>query len=190
MRRDKAEAKITAEEDNLMVLIYPLVPHRIEFFIKSNFEFEERAFKKHIEETKKAKLDEVGGDKKKLDFDLQRDIYEKDVKNFMFELDIKRRNQKGELIIPNDKSPEEIAEIEFKNQVYERLFKRIEAKESLRDNSEDDDSDDGKKGMKKSLREDWVNQKIYELCERETEFLWDNFTSGNAGEKHAKLKKD
>jgi len=43
--------------------------------------------------------------------------------------------------------------------------------------------------MKKSLREDWINQKIYELCEKETEFLWDNFTSGNAGEKHASLKK-
>jgi hypothetical protein len=43
--------------------------------------------------------------------------------------------------------------------------------------------------MKKSLREDWMNQKIYELCEKETEFLWDNFTSGNAGEKHAQLKK-
>ena len=33
----------------------------------------------------------------------------------MFELDIKRRNQKGELIIPNDKTAEEIAEIDFKN---------------------------------------------------------------------------
>jgi hypothetical protein len=125
-----------------------------------------------------------------LDFDIHRDVYAKDVKNFMFELDIKRRNQKGELIIPNDKTLDELAEIELKNQVYERLFKRIEARESLKDNSDDEESDEGKKGMKKSLREDWMNQKIYELCERETEFLWDNFTSGNAGEKHAKLKKD
>tara|TARA_B110000285_G_C15093972_1_gene600793 strand:- start:1089 stop:1217 length:129 start_codon:yes stop_codon:yes gene_type:complete len=42
MRRDKAEAKIAAEEDNLMVLIYPLIPHRIEYFIKSNLEWEEK----------------------------------------------------------------------------------------------------------------------------------------------------
>jgi hypothetical protein len=42
MRRDKAEAKIAAEEDNLMVLIYPIIPHRIEYFIKSNFELEEK----------------------------------------------------------------------------------------------------------------------------------------------------
>ena len=115
MRRDKAEAKITAEEDNLMVLIYPLVPHRIEFFIKSNFEHEGSKLKKQIEDVKKQKLDEVGGDKKKLDFDVHRDVYLKDVKNFMFELDIKRRNQKGELIFPNDKTTEELAEIDFKN---------------------------------------------------------------------------
>ena len=35
------------------------------------------------------------------------------------------------------------------------------------------------------IRTDWINQRIYELCEKEAEFLWDNFTSGNAGEKHA-----
>lgn len=88
MRRDKAEAKITAEEDNLMVLIYPLITHRIEFFMKSNFDEEEKKFKKEIDETKAAKLAEVGGDKKKLDFDVYRDVYLKDCKNFMFELDI------------------------------------------------------------------------------------------------------
>ena len=53
MRRDTAEAKITAEEDNLMVLIYPLVPHRVEFFIKSNFEHESSKLRKQIEDVKK-----------------------------------------------------------------------------------------------------------------------------------------
>ena len=115
MRRDKAEAKIAAEEDNLMVLIYPLIPHRIEYFIKSNFELEEKQLKKEIEEMRAAKLAEVGGEKKKLDFDVYRDVYAKDVKNFMFELDIKRRNQKGELIMPNEKTHDEIAEIDLKN---------------------------------------------------------------------------
>ena len=75
-----------------MVLIYPLVPHRIEYFIKNNFDEEFKKLKKEIEDVKAAKLAEVGGDKKKLDFDLQRDIYFKDVKDFMFELDIKKRN--------------------------------------------------------------------------------------------------
>ena len=98
-----------------MVLIYPLVPHRVEFFIKSNFEHESSKLRKQIEDVKKQKLDEVGGDKKKLDFNGDRDVYVKDVKNFMFELDIKRRNQKGELIITNDKTAEEVAEIDFKN---------------------------------------------------------------------------
>jgi len=99
MKRDAAEAKITAEEDNLMVLIYPLIPHRIEYFILSNFEEGEKTLKKEIEEVKAAKLAEVDGNKKNLDFDVYRDVYFKDVKNFMFELDIKKRNQKGELIM-------------------------------------------------------------------------------------------
>tara|TARA_B110000285_G_C15093972_1_gene600792 strand:- start:870 stop:1010 length:141 start_codon:yes stop_codon:yes gene_type:complete len=44
-----------------------------------------------------------------------RDVYAKDVKNFMFELDIKRRNQKGELIMQNEKTHDELAEIDLKN---------------------------------------------------------------------------
>ena len=81
-----------------MVLIYPLVPHRIEYFIKNNYDEEFKKLKKEIEDVKAAKLAEVGGDKKKLDFDLQRDIYLKDIKDFMFELDIKKTNSKGEQI--------------------------------------------------------------------------------------------
>ena len=115
MRRDKAEGRITAEEDNLMVLIYPIVPHRIEFFIKSNFEYEEKNLRKEIEDNKAAKLAEVGGDKKKLDFDVYRDVYAKDCKNYMFELDLQKRNQKGELIQQNEKTDVEKAEIDFRN---------------------------------------------------------------------------
>ena len=35
-----------------MVLIYPVVPHRIEFFLESNFEIEAKALRKEIEEKK------------------------------------------------------------------------------------------------------------------------------------------
>jgi len=76
---------------------------------------EKKTLKKEIEEVKAAKLAEVDGNKKNLDFDVYRDVYFKDVKNFMFELDIKKRNQKGELIMQNEKSTEELAEIDFKN---------------------------------------------------------------------------
>ena len=96
-----------------MVLIYPVIPHRIEFFIESNFEAEAKALRKEIEEKKAEALKAADGDKKKMDFDIVRDCYVKDVKNFVFDLDVKRRNQKGELLIPNDKTPEELAEIDF-----------------------------------------------------------------------------
>jgi hypothetical protein len=43
--------------------------------------------------------------------------------------------------------------------------------------------------MKKSLRDDWIQQQVYVKCQKETEFLWDAFTSGNAAEKHSQQKK-
>jgi len=45
------------------------------------------------------------------------------VKAYEFDLDVKRRNAKGDILKNPPKKPEAIAEVEFKNQVYERLFK-------------------------------------------------------------------
>jgi hypothetical protein len=39
--RDRVEAKETRKEDNMMILIYPLVPHHIEFFVDQHFDEEE-----------------------------------------------------------------------------------------------------------------------------------------------------
>lgn len=92
MKRDANEKKITNQEDCLMVLIYPILPHRIEFFLESNFADEEKALRKEIEDKKAKALAAADGDKKKMDFDIVRDCYIKDVKNFVFDLDVKRRN--------------------------------------------------------------------------------------------------
>lgn len=132
-------------------------------------------------------LDAAGGDKRKMDFDVRRDCYVHDVKNFVFDLDVQKRTPKGELIVRLEKTADQLAEIEFQNQVYERLFRRIE-KEKVVDSDETEESDSDQ-GMKKSLRDDWIQQQVYVKCQKETEFLWDAFTSGNAAEKHSQQKK-
>lgn len=62
-----------------------------------------------------------------MDFDIQRDIYDgitnkQKVKDFIFELDTHIYNSKGERTDPEEKTPEMIADIDFKNHVYELVF--------------------------------------------------------------------
>ena len=43
----------------------------------------------------------------------------------MFNLDIKRRNAKGDILKNPPVKAEAVEEMDFKNQVYERLFKKL-----------------------------------------------------------------
>jgi hypothetical protein len=86
--RDRVEAKETRKEDNMMILIYPLVPHRIEFYIDEHYEEEEQQLRKDIEAKRQLALEAAGGDKRKMDFDVRRDCYIPDVKNFVFDLEV------------------------------------------------------------------------------------------------------
>ena len=66
-----------------------------------------------------------GGDRRK--FDLFRDVYKEEVqKKAVFNLDIRETNTKGEVIEQQELSAEQHAEMEFKNQAYERAFKELE----------------------------------------------------------------
>ena len=60
--------------------------------------------------------------KKKIDFNVKRDCYQENVKQFDFDLDTVKRNTKGVIQKTVPKKAEELAETEFKNQVYERIF--------------------------------------------------------------------
>jgi len=66
-----------------------------------------------------------------MDFDLLRDCFIPNVRNYMQEIEIVR-NAKGELIDKVEKTPEEQAEIDLKNQVYERIFKKMEEAEEFK----------------------------------------------------------
>ena len=80
-------------------MIHPLVNYKDEFFINDHYEEEEKAFKAEIELKKKEALDAVNGDKKRLDFDVVRDCYQENVKDYVFDLYIERKNARGELIL-------------------------------------------------------------------------------------------
>jgi hypothetical protein len=90
-----------------------------------------------------------------MDFDQKRDCYLPDVKEFVFDLEV-MRNIKGDLIDKEEKTPEQLAEIEFQNQVYERLFQRIEAE--MMPNPDDEESDESLDLPKSNIRENWIKQ--------------------------------
>jgi len=91
---------VKAEENRMqMVKIYPLLKHKDEFFIDEKFDSEYKKLKKEIESKRAAALAAAGGDKKKMDFDVRRDVYFPNVKEFVFDLVINKTNSKGEKIV-------------------------------------------------------------------------------------------
>ena len=79
------------------------------------------------------------------------------------------------------KTAEYLAEQAFRNQVYERVFKRMEGEMPV-------DSDDQDSDHEVDVRQDWVRQQKYVKFQEQSAFLWDAFTSGNKGEKHQEEK--
>lgn len=98
-----------------MVKIFPLLRHKDEFFIEDKFEEEYKKFKKVCDNKKADALQAAGGEKKKMDFDIKRDCYTPEVKQFVFDLVVNKTNSKGEQVIQPEKTVEELNEIEFKN---------------------------------------------------------------------------
>ena len=72
---------------------------------------------------------------------MKRDVYQELSRAYEFDLNVKRRNQKGEVIKEQPKKPEEIQEIEFKNQVYARIFQKMD-NEFYEKKGEDEETDD------------------------------------------------
>ena len=126
------------------ILIYPLLNYKDEFWLKENFDQEDKQFKAEIDQKKKDALEQVDNDKKKLDFDQKRDCYIDNVQDFVFDMDTIQRDQKGDVVGNTPKSAEYLAEMEYKNQVYERLFRKLEEQKKKKndDSSSDEFSDD------------------------------------------------
>ena len=57
---------------------------------------------------------------------MKKECYNPDCLNYTEELEVLKRNKQGEIIEKPPKTKDELEKLEFKNQVYDRLFKRIE----------------------------------------------------------------
>lgn len=84
-----------AANSNELILIYPLVSYEKEFYIEEHFEVEMKALKEEIEEKRIAALDAVNGDKKKIDPNYKQLCFAPDVPQYVFDLPIVKRNNKG-----------------------------------------------------------------------------------------------
>ena len=95
---------------------------------------------------------------------MKRDVYIKDVKDFVFDLNVER-NAKGDFIEKVEKTDDEKKEIDWKNQVYERVFIALENKsstpkpdegESTESIMSDDSLEERQQGD--NLRDKWIAQ--------------------------------
>jgi len=73
------------------------------------------------------------------------------VKPYVFNLDIKRRNAKGEILKNPPLKLEVVEEMEFKNQVYERLFNKLEKEKELMPEVEEEDSDEDTRDIREKF---------------------------------------
>ena len=80
------------------------------------------------------------------------------MRNYCFELDI-IRNVKKEFIDQVIKTKEQQEEIDFKNQVYERVFSNIGI--DMKKDESDEESDDSTIRKKLDIRDDWIKQQRY-----------------------------
>ena len=123
MIREKNEALVC----NDLQLIYPIVSYDNEFKLEAQYPINEKRLHQRIAMAKKEALDKAGGNRQNVDFNVQRDVYNKitngaPVRNYMYELDVHTYNCKGEREVPEEKTPEQVADIAFKNHVYEMTF--------------------------------------------------------------------
>lgn len=87
------------------------------------------------------------------------------------------------------RTEEELEEIVFKNQVYERVFTALEKEGVEPVDTEESDSDDTPTFRRKkyNLRDSFIMQEAYLKIMKEAERIWEHFTSGNKAEKRKKM---
>lgn len=117
IRREVEEAKAC----NGLQLIFPILSYQEQFKIEDLYEHHEKQLKARIETAKKIAAEIAKAEKRKSDFDVQQDVYDKITKgqplrDSLFELEVNTVGPKEE------DSEEAKAEKLFKNHVYELVF--------------------------------------------------------------------
>jgi len=140
-----------------MTLIYPLISYEAEFYIEDHWEAEEKKLKKEIEKKKAEALEKAFGIVKKMDFVVERDCYipRIEVRDYVFEVHTEYKNSEGNVIKKPAYTFEQLDDMEFKNQIYERLIRKME-------NGAVKSVEKGEKGMfDLSFRDKWLKQNLY-----------------------------
>ena len=178
LQRENEEAEVCGD----LVLIYPLIPYKLEFFIEDNYEATKQKLEEEIKQREKEALDAAGGDKRKVDFEkVKQECFIQNIPKYTFDLDLKQRNAKGEPLEKVSKTPEELSEMELRDQVIERIFQAYLQLKPEEPESSSEVFD---------IKEDYLLQERYIKYQQTAGFLWDAFTSGNAKDKLNKLKQD
>jgi hypothetical protein len=124
--REKAEALVC----NDLLLIYPKISYDNEFKFEAQIPIMEKKLHQEIALKKKEAVEKAGGNRFNNDFNLHRDVYSKicsgPVRNYNFELDVHIYTPKGERAPDEEKTPEQLADLEFRNYVYEMCFQEVE----------------------------------------------------------------
>lgn len=88
IRREVEEARLS----NKLQLIFPILSYQDQFKVDDLYEHHEKQLKIKIEQRKKIAADIAKAEKKKSDFDLQREVYDKitkgkELQDFLFDLE-------------------------------------------------------------------------------------------------------
>jgi hypothetical protein len=112
LERENMEAEVCGD----LVLIYPMIPYKLDFYIEENYEAMKKKLEEEIKQKEKEALDAAGGDKKKVDFEkCRQDCFLPNIPKYTFDLDVQKKSPKGETIEPEAKTPEELAEMELRD---------------------------------------------------------------------------
>lgn len=165
-----------------MLLIYPLISYAREYWLKEHYDEEEKALLAEIEEAKQAEKERAAAEGRPMDFDVKRDVYKPDVLEYCFNLDVKPIKKDGALECA-PKVPEE--KLALQNQVYDRLFTRMETE------CDPDTSDDDPDAEPPNIRQDFIKQQRYLKYMEQAAVLWEQFTgAGTAKNKFQKSQEE
>lgn len=171
--REKREKKVKTQFE----LIYPILTYEQEFFIQDHFEHEYKAFRDEINKKRKQMADQAIKEKRKPEFDEKAECYLPDIRNYSFDLYIENKNSKGDIIPQPPKTQEQISQNEYRNQVYERVFMRMEKEIVKIEESDEEESDDSTALPPMDVRDQWIKQEHYVKFVHQADILFDMFTS-------------
>ena len=126
------------------MLIYPLISYKKQFWLEDHYEEEAKVLTKELDAEREKRLKDGG--KAAMD-QVKKDLYDKNAQEYFFNLKITEQKKKKGDDPMEGRIIEDKDELAFKNQVYHRLFKRmeteLEALSEITDSDNEASADEG-----------------------------------------------